>query len=109
METTASRAATMKLTRLDLAILSPRRKFLRQVAGATACLVSQAALPSALRAEAAGESRHASDDEPVHVGMRKQLFVDDYIVAEMTEVSRELGVVTKANQGRPIMRAAKPW
>ena len=38
----------------------------------------------------------------VNVGQRKQLLVDDYVVAEMTNVVRELGKVTKLNNGKPI-------
>lgn len=40
--------------------------------------------------------------EPVPVGRQKQLFVDDYVVAESSGVTRELGAVTKANGGKPI-------
>ena len=39
---------------------------------------------------------------PVRVGKRKQLLVDDYVVAEMTHVTRELGRAAKANGGKPI-------
>ncbi len=39
---------------------------------------------------------------PLSVGLRKQLFVDDFIVAEKHQVMRELGHVTKANDGKPI-------
>ncbi|TFG49171.1 MAG: hypothetical protein E4H40_03405 [Candidatus Brocadiia bacterium] len=38
----------------------------------------------------------------VHVGHRKQLLVDDYVIAEMTGVVRELGKVTKLNDGKPV-------
>ncbi len=38
----------------------------------------------------------------VPVGLRKQLFVDDYVVSEKQNLVRELGKVTKANEGRPI-------
>jgi hypothetical protein len=40
--------------------------------------------------------------EPAEVGLRKQLFVDDHVVAEKRNVTRELGKVAKANGGRPI-------
>ena len=40
--------------------------------------------------------------EPVSVGARTQLFVDDHVVAEMSNVTRRLGRVTKANGGKPI-------
>ena len=39
---------------------------------------------------------------PLSVGLRKQLFVDDFVVAEKHQVTRELGQVTKANNGKPI-------
>jgi hypothetical protein len=42
------------------------------------------------------------DLTPVPVGLDKQLFVDDWIVAEKSGVTRKLGRVTKANGGRPI-------
>src|SRR5688572_2860788 len=39
---------------------------------------------------------------PGSVGLRKQLFVDDLVVAEKSGLRRELGRVTKANGGKPI-------
>ncbi len=39
---------------------------------------------------------------PVDIGTQKQLFVDDFIVAESSGVTRQLGRVTKANGGKPI-------
>jgi hypothetical protein len=44
----------------------------------------------------------ANPDAPVAVGLRKQLFVDDFVVAQSDGVTRELGTVEKANDGRPI-------
>lgn len=38
----------------------------------------------------------------VNVGHRKQLLVDDYVIADMTRVVRELGEVTKLNNGKPV-------
>ncbi len=38
----------------------------------------------------------------LNVGVRKQLFVDDFVVAEKQRVTRVLGQVTKANDGKPI-------
>ncbi len=38
----------------------------------------------------------------IDVGLRKQLFADDYIISERRNVTRELGKVTKVNEGRPI-------
>ena len=40
-------------------------------------------------------------DRTIPVGLQKQLFVDDYVVAEKHNVVRALGKVTKANGGRP--------
>jgi hypothetical protein len=37
------------------------------------------------------------------VGLQKQLFVDDFIIAEMRHVKRQLGTVHKANYGQPIL------
>lgn len=39
---------------------------------------------------------------PLSVGLRKQLFVDDFVVAEKDHVTRNLGQVSKANGGKPI-------
>ncbi len=41
----------------------------------------------------------------VDVGLRKQLFVDDTLIAERSNVCRALGAATKANGGRPIFTA----
>jgi hypothetical protein len=43
-----------------------------------------------------------SDSTHATIGRRKQLFVDDFIIAEASGVTRELGRVTKANDGKPI-------
>ena len=43
-------------------------------------------------------------EEYVEVGLRKQLFVDDYVVAKRSGVVRKLGEVTKANGGQPVFR-----
>ena len=40
--------------------------------------------------------------DTVTVGTNKQLFVDDFIVATSSGVTRELGQVTKANGGKPL-------
>lgn len=48
-------------------------------------------------------------DAALSIGLQKQLLVDDYIVAEKKNVDRVMGQVTKANGGRPIMTADKPW
>jgi hypothetical protein len=38
----------------------------------------------------------------IDIGLRKQLFADDYIISERRDVTRELGKMTKVNEGRPI-------
>jgi hypothetical protein len=38
----------------------------------------------------------------VAVGSEKQLFVDDRVIERMAGVTRELGVVTKANDGQLV-------
>ena len=43
----------------------------------------------------------------VSVGTQKQLFVDDYIVADMQNVVRKLGQVAK--YGEPVMVPDRPW
>lgn len=50
---------------------------------------------------------HAGDS--VSIGFRKQLFVDDFVVAERTNLTRELGEVRKENGGQPVMRPDRPW
>ena len=42
------------------------------------------------------------DGSTVAVGTCKQLLVDDYVIAERTNVTRELGAVVKANGGKPV-------
>ncbi len=50
-----------------------------------------------------GHSAVASDKiAALSIGTDRQLFVDDYIVDEKQAVTREIGQVTKANDGRPI-------
>ncbi|MBI4556406.1 MAG: hypothetical protein HY706_02380 [Candidatus Hydrogenedentes bacterium] len=45
----------------------------------------------------------------VSIGLRKQLLVDDYVIAAKENVTRALGLVTKANNGQPILVADRPW
>ncbi len=49
------------------------------------------------------------DAKSVNVGLRKQLLVDDYAIAETSNVERRLGKVTKENSGEPVMKPDKPW
>src|SRR5262245_30077106 len=48
-------------------------------------------------------------EEPVAVGLRKQLLVDDHVVSQRSNVQRELMPMTKANGGRPLLVADRPW
>ena len=41
----------------------------------------------------------------VRVGHRKQLLVDDYVIAATTNVTRDLGRVTRLNGGKPVFNA----
>src|SRR5207249_3417850 len=52
----------------------------------------------------AGDLERRSDPpgRSTTIGLRKQLFVDDQVIAEKAGVTRELGQVTKANGGKPI-------
>ena len=43
------------------------------------------------------------------VGKRKQLLVDDHVIASSKNLRRELGKVTKLNGGRPVMVRDQPW
>ena len=40
--------------------------------------------------------------EPLSIGTNKQLLVDDFVIDQMTGITRELGQVTKANNGKPV-------
>jgi hypothetical protein len=41
-------------------------------------------------------------DQVLNISMAKQLFVDDYVVASMSNIERRLGQAHKANGGKPI-------
>ncbi len=45
----------------------------------------------------------AAQEGSIAVGFRKQLLVDDYLIAEKSNVTRELGKVTQANNGQPLL------
>ncbi len=57
---------------------------------------------SCLSTKAGGKGPVLRDLGPLQVGLRKQLFVDDYIVTEKRNLTRTLGQVRKANHGKPI-------
>src|SRR5215212_5402167 len=45
----------------------------------------------------------SAEDKLVNIGLRKQLLVDDFAIADRSKVERVLGHVTKANDGKPIL------
>jgi len=55
------------------------------------------------------ETPKGDDAAVVEVGHRKQLLVDDYVIAKTSNVKRELGRVTKLNGGKPLLVRDRPW
>jgi len=51
----------------------------------------------------------ATSEKPIPIGLHKQLFVDDYVISEKQNVVRTLGKVSKANGGKPVLTADRPW
>lgn len=49
----------------------------------------------------------AAEVQHVKVGLEKQLFIDDLVIETNTGLRRELGKVTKANQGNPLVFTRK--
>src|SRR6476469_6283460 len=45
---------------------------------------------------------------PIEVGKQKQLFLDDYLVASTTNVSRRIHRAEKS-QNNPVIRQTEPW
>ncbi len=79
-----------------------RRLFLRRAGSGLAVLgVSWPLMQEA--------SLWAAQEGSIAAGLRKQLLVDDYLIAEKLNVTRELGSVTKANDGKPLIVADQPW
>ncbi|MBI4659249.1 MAG: hypothetical protein HY735_10445 [Verrucomicrobia bacterium] len=71
-------------------------------------------LPSGLAAcalllVAAASHPQPSPEKRVTIGVRKQLLVDDGVISERLNLARELGVATKANDGKPLIVADRPW
>ncbi len=79
-----------------------RRTFLRRAGSGLAALGASWPLMQEVSGGAAQEGSIA-------VGFRKQLLVDDYLIAEKSNVTRELGKVTQANNGQPLLMPDKPW
>ncbi len=48
-------------------------------------------------------------EEPVPVGLSKQLLVDEYLISHRFNMQRELNSATKANDGKPLLALDKPW
>jgi len=59
--------------------------------------------------EVAPRPTPGGEDDIVDVGLRKQLLVDDRVIAERSNLERELGRVTKLNGGKPILVRDQPW
>ena len=51
----------------------------------------------------------AESTTPIKVGFRKQLLVDDYLIARRTGLTRALGKATKLNDGKPVIVVDQPW
>jgi hypothetical protein len=57
--------------------------------------------PAFLRAEAPGSA-------PIEVGQKKQLFLDDYLVASTTNMFRRIHTAEKS-KSNPVIRQTEPW
>ncbi|MCP4641934.1 MAG: glycoside hydrolase family 43 protein [bacterium] len=74
---------------------------LQQCAATTLVIVAALSL--------AGPSSAASDDSPRDItDGQRQLFLDDWVIAETVNVQREPGAVTK-HPDNPVIRRDKPW
>ena len=50
------------------------------------------------------------DEKPwLPVGLRKQLFVDDYVIASLSNLTRTLGKPCKENNGQPGIVPSVTW
>ncbi|MFP6753077.1 MAG: hypothetical protein VB855_15450, partial [Pirellulaceae bacterium] len=52
-------------------------------------------------------STRAEQEQPLQIGNRRQLLVDDFIVSDLVNVKRQLGTVTRLNQGKPNFTDSK--
>ena len=48
-------------------------------------------------------------EEPIPVGLVKQLLVDDYVISHRHNIHRDLNQAAKANGGKPVLVRDKPW
>ncbi len=69
--------------------------------------VYQASWISDSRSDEKGEWCDPSDD-PVDISAARQLFLDDHVIAERENVTREVAQVRKYS-GNPILTANRPW
>ena len=53
--------------------------------------------------------KKSNEAELVKVGHRKQLLVDNYVIAGMSNLTRQLGRATKLNGGKPVLVKDQPW
>ncbi len=91
-----------------------RRQFMRDPSllvggGALSSFLSEGESPFFAKApvQSSQASEHKWKNEWfVDIGLRKQLLADDYIICERRNVTRELGKITKVNEGRPIFNDA---
>lgn len=42
-------------------------------------------------------------ESPVEIGLQKQLLIDDYVISQTENVTRRMGRVVKANDGKPLL------
>ncbi|MBI2926032.1 MAG: hypothetical protein HYY24_10035 [Verrucomicrobia bacterium] len=91
------------------AYLQMRRVIVGSVGQRRANRLAGLGLVSAFVFSTAGAGQPPAAEKPVALTFRKQLFVDDYIIAERTNVTRGLGTPIKANSGQPLIVADKPW
>ncbi len=84
--------------RLFLSVSVAGLLVLCSVLGASACNGGRAV---------AGTASPPNPDAFLKIGNRKQLLVDDYVVAERQSLTRELGTVQKANGGKPIFTGGR--
>jgi hypothetical protein len=80
-----------------------RREFIRNLAVAPVVGLRLTSLQEAVSGEA------LTSKGSLEVGYRKQLLVDNHLIAETSNVNRELGEVVKENNAQPILVADKVW
>ena len=66
-------------------------------------------LSPALRAAPGIANAYGTAADRAFVGLRKQLLVDDAVVAERSNLARVLGKTRKENEGNPVIVPDRPW